>query len=477
LERGHIFISYRRGDRGDLVERLYDRLDAHFGRGQVFIDVDGVPVATDFFEHIDGILQQSAVVVAIIGSRWAEELQGRATVQPGNVPHDYLRAELERALTLKKVILPVLLGDAIMPDPSALPESLAPITRVQAIQLRSGPDFKTDAQRLVGALEGIVRGRPRTGAGESAPADGPRRLRLPISSDQLRREPKRLVGQRLGQYSIRGVIGAGGSGVALTALHASLARTVCVKLSFPLGDRTETLMQAIRRGMRGLVQLEHPSIAKIFDFDEVQLDDGWSFYLAQEFVEGSPLHVWASGVDREPDAPVRQLRAAHRIADALAQAHACRYLDGAGFQMTGVMHGDLKPTNVIVRRDDVPVLIDFMLVDVQRHLLLQESEAIGDEGIPITAAFGTPGFMAREQRDLGIVTAATDIFGLGCTFARAFPRLIRENGPFRDLTERMLAEEPDARPESMQAVARSLAALVAPPAKPGLLRKITDYFS
>lgn len=70
--RHGIFVSYRRGDRGDLVERLYDRLEEHFGVQSVFIDVDGIPPGVNFLEHVDAAAhrrapgQNSSVLVGAI---------------------------------------------------------------------------------------------------------------------------------------------------------------------------------------------------------------------------------------------------------------------------------------------------------------------------------------------------------------------------------------------------------------------------
>jgi hypothetical protein len=67
-----IFISYRRSDNPDATGRLYDRLVAEFGKAQVFKDVDSIPLGHDFRGHLNGIVGDCAVVLAIIGPRWTD---------------------------------------------------------------------------------------------------------------------------------------------------------------------------------------------------------------------------------------------------------------------------------------------------------------------------------------------------------------------------------------------------------------------
>ncbi len=67
-----IFISYRRSDNPDATGRLYDRLVAEFAKAQVFKDVDSIPLGHDFRGHLNGIVSDCAVVLAIIGPRWTD---------------------------------------------------------------------------------------------------------------------------------------------------------------------------------------------------------------------------------------------------------------------------------------------------------------------------------------------------------------------------------------------------------------------
>ena len=62
-----ITISYRRDDSLDITGRIFDRLAGHFGREAVFRDIDNIPPCADFRRHIDRVLDESDIVVAIVG--------------------------------------------------------------------------------------------------------------------------------------------------------------------------------------------------------------------------------------------------------------------------------------------------------------------------------------------------------------------------------------------------------------------------
>ena len=63
-------ISYRRDDSLDITGRIFDRLAGHFGREAVFRDIDSIPLGADFRCHIDRVLDESDIILAIVGPRW-----------------------------------------------------------------------------------------------------------------------------------------------------------------------------------------------------------------------------------------------------------------------------------------------------------------------------------------------------------------------------------------------------------------------
>ena len=155
-----IFIGYRRDDTADASGRVFDRLYQAFGAGQVFKDVDNLPVGVDFGQHILTILPRCRVFMAMIGPRWidaADETGGRRLESPD----DWVRIEIETALATDGLqVVPVLINGAPMPRADQLPESLRELVRLNAAIVRRDPDFHKDMDKLINALrEGLATGR------------------------------------------------------------------------------------------------------------------------------------------------------------------------------------------------------------------------------------------------------------------------------------------------------------------------------
>jgi serine/threonine protein kinase len=309
-------------------------------------------------------------------------------------------------------------------------------------------------------------------------ADG---LRVHAAFIQIMSDPGKLIGIDFGSYRIHEVLGAGGSGVVLRASDNRLSREVCVKIAYPVRADLSAAMRTLSRCLRGLLALDHPNIVKIYDFGPLHLDDVSSFYLITEFVQGDTLQFWSRKLPQNEEAQWARFRVALAVAETLHAAHQATYLDEVGFEARGILHGDIKPNNIIVRDNERPALNDFMLVDVQkfidpvvpraamaRSLVRPENGPFLDPGdFPDSGVFGTPGYMAPEQERQGVVTVRTDVFGLGCTLSRLFfpgvedlrPLLRVGDQRLRPLCELILAmidPEPSKRPCDMRAVSERL---------------------
>ena len=153
-----VFVSYRRSDEPAFSGRLYDRLTAELGADRVFMDVDSIELGVDFFDVLDEALGRCAVLVAVIGSRWVD-----ATGADGgrrlDDPDDYVRMEIERALSRGIHVIPVLVDGVRMPAHSDLPVTLAPLIRRQA-QTIFHARFGADCLELLSTIERILVASP-----------------------------------------------------------------------------------------------------------------------------------------------------------------------------------------------------------------------------------------------------------------------------------------------------------------------------
>src|SRR5205807_6411665 len=117
-----IAISYRREDSLPTAGRLYDRLQAKFGKKNVFMDFDSIPPGMDFREQIKQMIERSKLVIAIIGPHWFGE-QPDASRRIDN-PADFVRLEIAYALERGIPVIPVLVNNTQMPPPEKLPQEI-----------------------------------------------------------------------------------------------------------------------------------------------------------------------------------------------------------------------------------------------------------------------------------------------------------------------------------------------------------------
>jgi uncharacterized protein YjbI with pentapeptide repeats/predicted RNA-binding protein with RPS1 domain/tetratricopeptide (TPR) repeat protein len=147
---GSIFVSYRREDAGYAPALLHERLIGHFGRERVFPDVAAIQVGDDFAEQLTVAVESSKVLLALIGPRWVTDLRPRL-----DDPTDFVRFEIETALSHNVAVVPVLVDGAEMPDASELPDSLNSLAFLSAYELRSS-NFDHDVDRLLLYLDSYL---------------------------------------------------------------------------------------------------------------------------------------------------------------------------------------------------------------------------------------------------------------------------------------------------------------------------------
>jgi len=146
-----IFISYRREDSAPYAGRLYDRLCAHFGADQVFMDVDDIPPGADFAAHIDAKVGSCDAMVVVIGKDWltARNADGQLRLSD---PSDFVGLEVSLALQRSVLVIPVLVGGASIPKPEGLRADLKALSKRNALTLNDH-DFQRDVDQLIAALD------------------------------------------------------------------------------------------------------------------------------------------------------------------------------------------------------------------------------------------------------------------------------------------------------------------------------------
>ena len=175
-----VFISYRRADSDYPAGWLFDRLAEHFGRGRVFKDVDSLQPGDDFAEVITAAVSSCSALVAVIGERWLTITDEHGRRRLDN-PEDFVRLEIEAALTRGVRVIPVLVNGAGMPRSADLPPSLQPLARRQAVELSP---YRFDTSALIRVLDNTVSGTPA--AAPTAPQDP---LRRPASAGPAHEGP------------------------------------------------------------------------------------------------------------------------------------------------------------------------------------------------------------------------------------------------------------------------------------------------
>jgi hypothetical protein len=143
-----IFISYRRDDSQYATDGIYMQLRGIFGEGNIFLDVGNIPFGVDFRQYLSKQIESHDVVLVIIGPEWAKIMRERASQA-----NDFVRIEIENALQSNKLVIPVLVMGATMPDFSDLPTSVTDLQWRNSAQIRRHPDLENDCKRLADGIK------------------------------------------------------------------------------------------------------------------------------------------------------------------------------------------------------------------------------------------------------------------------------------------------------------------------------------
>lgn len=144
-----VFISYRRDDSEFVTDAIYEQMRQHFE--DVFLDVGSIPSGVDFRKYLHERVASCDVMLVIIGPDWGRIMEERTSQY-----NDFVRIEVENALKLGKLVVPVLVKDTVMPDFSNLPASIRELQWRNAARIRRVPDLVDDCERLAKMIKDVI---------------------------------------------------------------------------------------------------------------------------------------------------------------------------------------------------------------------------------------------------------------------------------------------------------------------------------
>jgi serine/threonine protein kinase len=268
-------------------------------------------------------------------------------------------------------------------------------------------------------------------------------------------------GSTFGGYEVEDVVGLGGIGVLYRARQLRLDRPVALKLVEADAARDPVVRERLRREARAVAALDHPNVVPLYEAGE---KDG-TVYIVTRWVDGTELGTLLH--DRGPLDPTVAARTAAQIADALEIAHE-----------KGLIHRDVKPSNVILTTEGHVYLTDFGLAK-------RAETAAGLTGAD--QMLGTVDYVAPELIEGSEPDARSDVYSLGCVLyemlvgeapfadqrggmakmwaqVNAEPAPVRERRPdvppaLEEIMDEAMAKAPDARPTAADFRTRVLEAV------------------
>jgi hypothetical protein len=195
-----------------------------------------------------------------------------------------------------------------------------------------------------------------------------------------------LTGKQLGPYQIIAPLGAGGMASVFKAYQPSMEREVAIKVLPRQYSSSEEFVARFKQEARLLARLQHPHILPVFDSGT---DDGYSFIVMPAITGGSLKDIMTGA----PMPVERAAKIVAQVGDALDYAHA-----------NGLVHRDVKPSNVLLDNRGNALLMDFGIAR-----MVEATTRLTQAG----GVIGTPAYMSPEQSTGQSVDARSDIYALG----------------------------------------------------------------
>ena len=215
-----------------------------------------------------------------------------------------------------------------------------------------------------------------------------------------------MIGNKIQNYKIISLLGEGGMGDVYLGEHVSIKRKVAIKVLKPELVKNEEIRKRFKNEASMLAHLQHPNIVGLIDY--IEQEDG--LYLIMEYVDGRELDE----VIKNLSAPIsidRAKKLMKQILEAFSYAH-----------QNGIVHRDVKPSNIIITADDQIKVLDFgiaKLVGDTQHQLTKTGTQVG------TVYYMSPEQVKGKELDL-----RSDIYSLGVTFYE----LLSGVCPYRGMT-------------------------------------------
>ena len=194
----------------------------------------------------------------------------------------------------------------------------------------------------------------------------------------------------VGRYIILDRLGSGSMGRVYKAHHLMMDRIVALKIIAPEIVSNERVVARFQREMRLVGRLDHPNVVRAFDADQINK----VLYIVMEYVAGESL---GKRLRRGPIPPAEMVSYGAQAAAGLAHAHA-----------QGIVHRDVKPSNLLVTEDRKLKVLDLGLG------VLMAADEMSTFATADGIAVGTVDYMSPEQACGRDVDGRSDLFSLGC---------------------------------------------------------------